>query len=127
MKAFTQEQLFDFLFDNDLDEQTGKDIALELRENPEGEVALRIKKMMEPITKRISAFNALRDEITEGDMIDFMGGKSTPYKETLIRKQFENPNSFASKFVAEWGERARTALNVDWLKIAGLKIDEEKK
>lgn len=56
--------------------------------------------------------------ITLQDMVNFVGDRSTPEKEEEIRKQFEDPDSFATKFIKEWCETARTAYDVDWSKLA---------
>lgn len=56
--------------------------------------------------------------ISTQDMIDFVGDRATPEMEAEIRKQFEDPSSFASRFIEEWSEAARTAYDVNWTRLA---------
>ena len=58
--------------------------------------------------------------LSHEDMIAFVGDRATPEKEAEIRKQFEAPSSFASRFIDEWVRQARDAYNVNWMRLAGL-------
>ena len=64
--------------------------------------------------------------LSKEDMIDFVGDSSTPEKEIEIRNELSDPNSFASRFIKEWRQKARNALNVDWKRLAGLEIANDR-
>lgn len=51
-------------------------------------------------------------------MIDFIAERCAPEKEAEIRREFDDPNSFASRFIRHWHEQARRVFDVDWVRLA---------
>lgn len=58
-------------------------------------------------------------------MIDFIAERSTAEKEAEVRRELDKPDSFASRFIEDWGEQARNAFKINWYRLAGLEPGNE--